>query len=201
MTEPADPDLLAPHGDPIDASLSAEPTEPSATVDPVDRFDPSPVDPVDAGDGRRHAARIALAAVLLAPFVVLGGYAVLVDRADDASVAAASGSGPGAGGAAPSTTAVGTGVTNMTPLVPWQTQFLACVRQTESGDDYTAVNPSGAGGAYQIMPTTWNNTAQHIGRTDLVGIAPQYATPSDQDLVAAGLLEWQGPGEWQDGCG
>ena len=184
MTEPADPDQLAPHGDPIDPS--------DLPVDPAD---------ADAGPDRRHAARIALAAVLLAPFVVLGGYAVLVDRADDASVAAASTAGAGAPGASPSTTAIGTGVTNMTPLVPWQTQFLACVRQTESGDDYTAVNPSGAGGAYQIMPTTWNNTAQHIGRTDLVGIAPQYATPSDQDLVAAGLLEWQGPGEWQDGCG
>lgn len=187
MTEPAVPDPLGPPPDPPDRSGPAG-------------VDPGPGggdhEPSSATADRRHAARLALAAVLLAPFVVLGAYAILVDRAEPPAGAAVAGA-PGS----TTTTVLGTGVTNMTPVAPWQTQFLACVRQTESGGDYTAVNPSGAGGAYQIMPTTWNNTAQHIGRPDLVGIAPQYATPSDQDLVAAGLLEWQGPGEWPDGCG
>ncbi len=206
MTEPADADLLAtpPDGAPGDPASDLVDPGLDATDPIVDDLGDPGLDAIDAeaaadGADRRHAARLAVALVLLAPFVLLGGYAVLVDRADDA--AGASAAGTAGAGASPSTTAIGTGVTNMTPLVPWQTQFLACVRQTESGDSYTAVNPSGAGGAYQIMPSTWNNTAQHIGRPDLVGTAPQYATPSDQDLVAGGLLEWQGPGEWPDGCG
>jgi soluble lytic murein transglycosylase-like protein len=174
-----------------------------------------------APDDRRHAARVALALVLLAPFVLVGVYAVLVDRADDppalaaplgadagspgsvSSSASSSGSSAAGSSGRPATTstALGTGVTNMTSLAAWQVQYLACVRQVESRNTYTAVNPSRAGGAYQIMPVTWNNTAQHIGRTDLVGVSPQYASPADQDLIAGALLEWQGPSAWSDGCG
>lgn len=63
--------------------------------------------------------------------------------------------------------------------------------QRESGGNYGAVNPSsGAGGLYQIMPSTWNAVAGQIGRPDLIGTPPQYAAPSDQDAIATAL--WAG---------
>ena len=75
--------------------------------------------------------------------------------------------------------------------------FPAYIIDRESGGSYTAVNPSsGAGGKYQFMPTTWNNTARHIGRPDLVGVHPASASPGDQDAMACGLLAWQGLSPW-----
>jgi len=80
-------------------------------------------------------------------------------------------------------------------------QFLECVKQRESGGDYGAVNPSsGAGGAYQFLQNTWNNTASHAGRGDLVGLPPQYASPYDQDFLAAHLLMWYGRSPWSYSC-
>lgn len=79
--------------------------------------------------------------------------------------------------------------------------FLACVRDRESRGDYTAVNPSsGAGGAYQFLIDTWNNTAAHAGRSDLIGTSPQYASPYDQDFLAAHLLQWYGRSPWSYSC-
>ena len=79
--------------------------------------------------------------------------------------------------------------------------FLACIRNRESGGDYTVVNPSsGAGGAYQFLINTWNNTAANAGRSDLIGTSPQYASPYDQDLLAAHLLQWQGRAPWSYSC-
>jgi len=79
--------------------------------------------------------------------------------------------------------------------------FLACVRNRESGGDYTIVNPSsGAGGAYQFLINTWNNTAANAGRSDLIGTSPQYASPYDQDFLAAHLLQWQGRAPWSYSC-
>ena len=55
----------------------------------------------------------------------------------------------------------------------------------ESGGNYGAVNPSsGAGGAYQIMPSTW----------ELYGGegAPQDASPAEQDAIAAQIWATQG---------
>lgn len=75
--------------------------------------------------------------------------------------------------------------------------YLACVRHRESRGSYTAVNgSSGAAGAYQFLPSTWNNTARHAGRPDLVGVNPAAASPSDQDAMAAHLLSWQGRSPW-----
>lgn len=80
-------------------------------------------------------------------------------------------------------------------------QFLECVKNRESRGDYTAVNPSsGAGGAYQFLQNTWNNTAAHAGRGDLVGLPPQYASPYDQDFLAAHLLMWYGRSPWSYSC-
>jgi septal ring factor EnvC (AmiA/AmiB activator) len=59
----------------------------------------------------------------------------------------------------------------------------------ESGGDYGAVNPSsGAGGAYQILPSTW----------ELYGGqgAPQDASKAEQDRIAAEIWADSGPGAW-----
>lgn len=101
----------------------------------------------------------------------------------------------------PASLAAAPGSPTTTALAGWQQQFLACVRQTESRGNYTAVSSTGqAFGAYQITQQTWNNTVQHYGYTSLYGVQPNYATPSDQDAVAAALLEWQGTSPWTDGC-
>jgi len=62
----------------------------------------------------------------------------------------------------------------------------------ESGGDWGAVNPtSAAGGAYQILPSTW---AQY-GGTGL----PQDASPAEQSAVAARIYADVGPSAWS--CG
>jgi hypothetical protein len=80
--------------------------------------------------------------------------------------------------------------------------FLECVKQRESRGNYQAVNPSsGAGGAYQFLQGTWNNTASHAGRGDLIGVHPSQASPADQDAMAVHLLNWYGPSPWAGpGC-
>ena len=61
--------------------------------------------------------------------------------------------------------------------------------QCESGGNYSAVNPSsGAGGAYQILPSTW----QAYGGQGL----PQDASPAEQGQIAAQIYANQGPGAW-----
>lgn len=59
----------------------------------------------------------------------------------------------------------------------------------ESGGNYGAVNPSsGAGGAYQILPSTW----------ELYGGqgAPQDASKEEQDRIAGEIWADSGPGAW-----
>ncbi len=61
--------------------------------------------------------------------------------------------------------------------------------QCESGGDYSAVNPSsGAGGAYQILPSTW---AEYGGQ----GL-PQDAPPAEQNAIAAKIYASQGASAW-----
>jgi hypothetical protein len=80
--------------------------------------------------------------------------------------------------------------------------FLACVRQRESGGDYSVYNAggSGAAGAYQFLPGTWNSIAAAVGRTDLVGVDPAQASPADQDAMAAALYAQQGSAPWGGSC-
>jgi len=80
--------------------------------------------------------------------------------------------------------------------------FLTCVRNRESGGDYGVYNSggSGAAGAYQFMPGTWNSIATSVGRMDLVGVDPAQASPADQDAMAADLYAQQGAGPWGGGC-
>ena len=60
----------------------------------------------------------------------------------------------------------------------------------ESGGNYGAVNSSsGAGGAYQILPSTW----ELYGGSGL----PQNASPAEQDRVAAMIWADSGGGAWE----
>jgi hypothetical protein len=68
----------------------------------------------------------------------------------------------------------------------------ASIVMCESGGNYRAVNPSsGAGGAYQILPSTWSA----YGGTGL----PQNAPPAEQDAIAAKIYATAGPSQWS--CG
>jgi len=59
----------------------------------------------------------------------------------------------------------------------------------ESGGNFNAVNPSsGAGGAYQILPSTW----RLYGGSG----APQDASPSEQSQIAAQIWADSGPSAW-----
>jgi septal ring factor EnvC (AmiA/AmiB activator) len=59
----------------------------------------------------------------------------------------------------------------------------------ESGGNYGAVNPSsGAGGAYQILPSTW----QLYGGKG----SPQGAPKAEQDSIASQIWAASGPGAW-----
>ncbi len=79
--------------------------------------------------------------------------------------------------------------------------FLSCVRQRESHGIYTAVNPAGYYGAYQFGSSTWDVTASHAGRPELIGVRPDTASVWDQDELAWVLYQWQGMGPWGGGCG
>lgn len=79
--------------------------------------------------------------------------------------------------------------------------FLACTKQRESHGNYDAVSSGGTyRGAYQFHPNTWNNTAEHAGRSDLVGADPATVAPADQDAMAQELLSWQGTAPWGGRC-
>lgn len=65
----------------------------------------------------------------------------------------------------------------------------AYIVMCESGGNYGAVNPSsGAGGAYQILPSTW----QLYGGQG----APQDAPKAEQDRIAAEIWADSGPSAW-----
>ena len=86
--------------------------------------------------------------------------------------------------------------------------FLVCTRSHESSSvpplydtGYAAVDPSGTyRGAYQFSRSTWNNTARHAGRPDLVGVDPASASVADQDSLAWDLYQWQGASPWLGRC-
>jgi hypothetical protein len=84
-----------------------------------------------------------------------------------------------------------------------QHPFLVCTRahESDSAGGYRAVSGSGTyRGAYQFSQSTWNNTARHAGRPDLVGVDPAAAAPWDQDSLALDLYQWQGSSPWGGRC-
>ena len=65
----------------------------------------------------------------------------------------------------------------------------AYIVMCESGGNYSAVNPSsGAGGAYQILPSTWK---LYGGKGE-----PQNAPKAEQDRIAAEIWADSGPSAW-----
>lgn len=78
--------------------------------------------------------------------------------------------------------------------------FLRCVLIRESEGRYGIVDSTGTWyGGYQFERPTWDNTARHAGRLDLVGVLPSSASPADQDAMARELYAWQGRGPWAGG--
>jgi hypothetical protein len=81
--------------------------------------------------------------------------------------------------------------------------FLVCTRRYESANagGYTAVSRGGRyRGAYQFDRITWDATARHLGRTDLVGADPAATVPVLQDLLAYTLYKWRGASHWNYRC-
>jgi septal ring factor EnvC (AmiA/AmiB activator) len=79
--------------------------------------------------------------------------------------------------------------------------FLVCTRGIESGGNYQAYNGSGPYlGAYQFLQSTWNSTANHAGRGELVGVDPRDASEYDQDDMAWTLYQWKGKAPWGGRC-
>jgi peptidoglycan hydrolase CwlO-like protein len=79
--------------------------------------------------------------------------------------------------------------------------FLVCTRARESSGDYSVVSADGLYyGAYQFLPSTWDLTAVHAGRDDLIGVLPNRASQYDQDEMAWTLYQWQGKAPWGGRC-
>ena len=90
---------------------------------------------------------------------------------------------PSTAGSEASPTAAGTSVASSSSPLP------TCTWQPESGGNPSAVNPSsGAGGYYQIMPSTW----AAYGGTG----APQDAPMSEQTAIAQKIYDSVGPSAW-----
>jgi hypothetical protein len=144
--------------------------------------------------GRRVGAMVAAVVVVVA----LGVLAVRLGTGRSGGVTP-----PGAQGTrSPAATHLAAATTVAPAVVAQQLQLLRCIRQSETGGNYTAVSPSGEYfGAYQFDQQTWNATAEHAGATNLVGVQPNEATPADQDAMALALLQWQGTSPWNgDSC-
>ncbi|MCX6510423.1 MAG: transglycosylase family protein [Actinobacteria bacterium] len=93
-------------------------------------------------------------------------------------------------------------VVTAAPVVQSEAAFLACVRERESHGNYSASDPSGTYlGAYQIYQGGWDSVASRIGRTDLIGVPPNQASPADQDTVAAAMFRLSGRAPWGGICG
>ena len=144
----------------------------------------------------------AFVVLVLFTVVVLGALVLHRNNPTASSASAATTSGTAPGGAPTSNGAPGPTTTQVTvPGFATPQDYLACIRQDESRDEYDAVSPSGEYfGAYQMDQTTWNNTVLHAGLTSLYDVQPNEATPADQDEVAMALLQWQGTTPWAGDC-
>jgi peptidoglycan hydrolase CwlO-like protein len=84
---------------------------------------------------------------------------------------------------------------------PALNSFLQCVLQAESSGNYGAISPSGEYmGAFQFSQSTWNEAAQLAGMPQLIGMAPNTATPAEQDALAIALYNADGESPWYDPC-
>ena len=78
--------------------------------------------------------------------------------------------------------------------------FLACVRAGERRQ-LRRGEPGGAvPGRVPVPAGDVERSANHAGRTELVGVPANQASPYDQDDMAWALYQWQGAGPWGGGC-
>jgi len=99
------------------------------------------------------------------------------------------------------TNRVPTAAVTRTGQIPALNSFLQCVVQAESSGNYQAVSPTGQYmGAFQFSQSTWNEAAQLAGMPNLVGVAPNTATPAEQNALAIALYSADGSAPWYDPC-
>ena len=55
-------------------------------------------------------------------------------------------------------------------------------------------------GGFQFSQPTWNEAAQLAGMPQLIGVAPNVATPAEQDDLAIALYQADGEQPWDDSC-
>jgi Transglycosylase-like domain len=117
-------------------------------------------------------------------------------NAATAAAAASASRPPAATSTAPQASAVSS--SSADPSLP---RFLQCVLQVESGGNYGAVSPGGTYmGGFQFSQPTWNEAAQLAGMPQLIGVAPNVATPAEQDDLAIALYQADGEQPWDDSC-
>ena len=113
----------------------------------------------------------------------------------------ASGTAPSGGGVAPTVAPTADYTPRPGEHPRHNDPFLVCTRGIESHGNYQAYNASGPYlGAYQFTQSTWNSTANHAGRGELVGVDPRDASEYDQDDMAWTLYEWKGKSPWGGRC-
>lgn len=80
-------------------------------------------------------------------------------------------------------------------------EWLLALRTCETGNNYSRNSGNGYYGAYQFLPSTWDNIARMSGRNDLVGVLPSKAAPADQDaMVIANTNATAGLSTQHPGC-
>jgi hypothetical protein len=72
----------------------------------------------------------------------------------------------------------------------------ACIRQLESGDDYVENSGNGYSGAYQFLPTTWNEAVTGAGLGQYANGEANLAPPTVQDAAALWLYRQDGWSPW-----
>jgi len=79
----------------------------------------------------------------------------------------------------------------------------ACVREHESGDNYSENTGNGYYGAVQWLPSTWNAATTGAGYPQYANGRADLAPPVVQDTVAVYWQENHGWGQWSTaaGCG
>ena len=79
----------------------------------------------------------------------------------------------------------------------------ACIRERESGGDYSTNTGNGYSGAYQFLPGTWNAAVTGAGYPQYANGEAWEAPPYVQDAAAQWLQIHSGWGQWSTaaGCG
>jgi hypothetical protein len=79
----------------------------------------------------------------------------------------------------------------------------SCIRWAESGDNYSEATGNGYYGAYQFLPSTWNNAVSGAGFGNYANGRADLAPAAVQDAAAQWLQANSGWGQWStsDGCG